>query len=60
MVDFQTKNPNLGEFLRALGLKMLKYLMAIRNTLRTFGTFYGHLVMLWYIWYIFPRFDILS
>jgi hypothetical protein len=47
MVCFQTKNPNLGKFLRALELKMLVYFMVIWNILRSFGIFYGHLVMLW-------------
>jgi hypothetical protein len=31
LVYFQTKNPNFGKFWRALGWKMLKYLMAIGN-----------------------------
>jgi hypothetical protein len=42
MVYFQTKNPTLGKFLRALDWKMLKYLMAIRNILRTLGKFRDH------------------
>jgi hypothetical protein len=33
MVCFQTKNPNLGKFWRALEWKMLKYFMAIWNIL---------------------------
>jgi hypothetical protein len=31
MVHFQTKNPNLGKFWRALEWEMLLYFMAIRN-----------------------------
>jgi hypothetical protein len=33
MVYFQTKNPNLGKFWRALELKMLVYFMTIWNIL---------------------------
>jgi hypothetical protein len=60
MVGFQTKNPNLGKFWRALEWKMLVC------------TFYGYLeyfTVIWYIlwsfinavviWYIFPRFGLL-
>jgi hypothetical protein len=47
MVCFQTKNPNLGKFLRVLEWKMLVYFMAIRNILQSFGVFYGQLAMLW-------------
>jgi hypothetical protein len=47
MVCFQTKNPNLGKFRRALEWKILVYLMVIWNTLRSFGIFYVHFVMLW-------------
>jgi hypothetical protein len=54
MVYFQTKNPNLGKFLRALHWKMLIYFMASWNILLTFGKFYNHLVNLVLIWYIFP------
>jgi hypothetical protein len=46
MVCFQTKNPNLGKFWRALEWKMLVYFMLIRNIFRSFGICYGHLVML--------------
>jgi hypothetical protein len=56
MVYFQTKNPNLGKFLRALDWKMLIYFMAIWNIFRTFGifyVFYDHLVHFTFIWYIF-------
>jgi hypothetical protein len=47
MVCFQTKNPNYGKFWVALEWKMLVYFMIIWNILRSFGIFYGHLVMLW-------------
>jgi hypothetical protein len=45
MVYFQTKNPNLGKFWRAIEGEGLVYSMAIWNTLLPFGTFYGHLVI---------------
>jgi hypothetical protein len=45
MVYFQTKKLNLGKFgWRALDWKMLIYFMSIWNILRTFGTFFVHLV----------------
>jgi hypothetical protein len=44
MVCFQTKNPNLGKFWRALEWKMLVYFMVIWNILLPFGIFYGRLV----------------
>jgi hypothetical protein len=44
MVSFQTKNPNLGQFWRALDGEMLIYFMAIWNILRTFGISYDDLV----------------
>jgi hypothetical protein len=53
MVCFQTKNPNLGKFWRALEWKSLVHSLAILNILRPFGTLYGHLVILW-------QFDIFS
>jgi hypothetical protein len=56
MVYFQTKNPNLGKFWRALDWKMLIYFMAIRNILQTLDTFYDHLVHFVFIWYHFFRF----
>jgi hypothetical protein len=59
MVSFQTKNPNLGKFWRALDRKKLKYLMAIWNILLTFKIFYDHLVHFVFIWYIFPGFGIM-
>jgi hypothetical protein len=53
MAEFQTKNPNLGKFGRALQWKMLAYFMNIWNSLRPFLIFYGHLVLLVFIWNIF-------
>jgi hypothetical protein len=44
MVCFQTKNPNLGKFWRALEWKMLLYFMTIWNILWPFGIIYGPLV----------------
>jgi hypothetical protein len=44
MVCFQTKNPNLGKFWRALDWKLLIYFMAIWNILWRFGIFYDHFV----------------
>jgi hypothetical protein len=46
MVCFQTKNPNFGKFWMALEWKTIVYFMVIWNILRSFGIFYGHLVML--------------
>jgi hypothetical protein len=59
MVCFQTENPNLGKFFRASDWKMLIYFMAIWNTLRIFGTFCDHSVLVVLIWYIFPYFGIM-
>jgi hypothetical protein len=56
MIYFQTQNPTLGKFGRALEWKMLVFLWQ-------FGT--GHLVCIWpfgsfvIIWCIFPRFGTL-
>jgi hypothetical protein len=50
MVYFQTKNANLGKFLRALDWKLLIYFKAIWNILRTFGIFYHNLVNFVFIW----------
>jgi hypothetical protein len=44
MVYFLTKNPNLGDFLRILRLKMLVYLRDIWSILQPFGIRYEHLV----------------
>jgi hypothetical protein len=49
MVCFKTKNQDLGK-IWALERKMLVYFMAIRNILRPFGIFYGHLVYVVAIW----------
>jgi hypothetical protein len=54
MFYFQTKNPHLGKFWRALDWKMLIYFIAICNILWTFGKFNGHLVHFVMLWYIFP------
>jgi hypothetical protein len=54
MVYFQTKNPNLGKFCRALHWKMLIHFMAIGNIWQTFGIFYHHLLHFVFIWYSFP------
>jgi hypothetical protein len=59
MVYFQTKNSNLGKFLRGLDWKMLKYFMAISNILRTFGVFHDHLVHFLFIGYSFSGFGIM-
>jgi hypothetical protein len=56
MVCFQTKNPNVGEFWRALDWKMFIYFMATWNILWGFGLFYGHLVHFVFIWNIFSGF----
>jgi hypothetical protein len=44
MVYFQTKNPNLDKFWRALDWKMLKYFMTIWYILCSFGSFFPVLV----------------
>jgi hypothetical protein len=44
MVRFQTKNPDLGKFWRALERKMLVYFMTNWNILLPFGIICGHLV----------------
>jgi hypothetical protein len=56
MVCFQTKNPKLGKFWRALDWKMLIYFMPLWNILQTFGMFHNHLLHSVFIWYIFFRF----
>jgi hypothetical protein len=55
MVSFQTKNPNLGKFWRALDWKMLIYFTAIWNILQIFGIFYDHLAHFFRFWYHAPR-----
>jgi hypothetical protein len=54
MVYFETKNPTLGKFWRALDGKMLQYLIAIWNILRTLGICHDLLVHFVFMWYIFP------
>jgi hypothetical protein len=44
MVSFQTKNPHLEKFWRALDWKMLMYFKSICNILQAFGIFYDHLI----------------
>jgi hypothetical protein len=52
MVYFQTPNPNLGNFFRALDWKMLIYFMAIWTIL--FGISYKDLAHFLLIGYSFP------
>jgi hypothetical protein len=52
-VCFQTKNPNLGKFWRALDWKMLISFLAIWNILWSFGMFWDHLVQFVFMLYIF-------
>jgi hypothetical protein len=59
MVDFQTENPKLGKFWRALDWKKFIYVMAIWNILWILGIFYDHLVHFVFIWYIFSGFGIM-
>jgi hypothetical protein len=65
MVNFITKNPNLGTFLRALQWKTfdllyvkLVHFMVIWYILWSFGIFYDHLVYFMAIWYILWLFGI--
>jgi hypothetical protein len=53
---FQTKNINLGKFLRVFQWKTSVYLMDILCNLLPFDILYDHLVYFVVIWYIFPRF----
>jgi hypothetical protein len=59
MVSFQTKNPNLGKFWRALDWKILIYFMAIWNIFQIFGIFYDHLVHFVFIWCVFSGLGIM-
>jgi hypothetical protein len=52
MVSFQTKNPNLDKFWRALDRKMLMYFMTIWNILQTLRYF----MTIWYTLYSFGTF----
>jgi hypothetical protein len=55
MVYFQTKNPNLGKFWRALEWALLVYFMVIWNILRPFGIcIFWPLGNVGVIWYISP------
>jgi hypothetical protein len=57
MVNFQTKNTNLGKFWRALEWKRLVYIMAIWNILWAFGMYIKWtLVNSRQFWYISPHF----
>jgi hypothetical protein len=58
MVDFQTKNPNLGKFWRVLQWKIVVYFMVIWSILLLFGLFYCYLVYFMDIWYILGTFGI--
>jgi hypothetical protein len=60
MVCFQSKNPNLGKFWRALDWKKWIYFMVIGNILRRLGIFYDHLEHFVFIWYIFSCFGIME
>jgi hypothetical protein len=67
MVYFQTKNPNLGKFVKKsllikdVGLFCVNLVdfTAIWCILWLLGIFYRNLVYFWVIWYIFPRFGML-
>jgi hypothetical protein len=43
---FSDQKNNLGLFWRALELKMLIYILVIRNNLQPLGIFYGHFIIL--------------
>jgi hypothetical protein len=60
MVYFQTENPNLGKFWRALDWKMLINFTDNCTTLQTFGIFYDHLVIFVFVWYIFSGVGIMN
>jgi hypothetical protein len=55
-IYFETKNPSLGKFGRALEWKRLVYSLAIWNILRTFG-YLGATYVLYFppFWYIVSR-----
>jgi hypothetical protein len=55
MAYFQTKNPNLGKFLRICNGKMLVYYEAIWSVFRPFVVFCGRSVYFMAIWYVIPR-----
>jgi hypothetical protein len=54
MAYFQTQNPNLGRFWRALQWKMLMYFMAYWSIEGPFVILCGQLLNFVAIWYIFP------
>jgi hypothetical protein len=60
MVYFQTKNPNVDTFPRALEWEMLLHFMIIWNILWPFCKFiavwYGWFVAIWYIFHYFSTF----
>jgi hypothetical protein len=60
MVCFLTKNTNLGNFWKVLLWKISANFMTIWSILRPLEKFFGHLVYIVVIWYIFPRFGILD
>jgi hypothetical protein len=55
MVYFQTENPDLGKFRRALDWEMFMDFMYIWNILWTFGTFCIHLVHFVRFWCHLPK-----
>jgi hypothetical protein len=58
MVYFQTENPNLSKFSRALDWKLLIYFLPIWSivwTLEIFCTFFVDLVHIFRFWYRIPR-----
>jgi hypothetical protein len=55
---FQSKNPNLGKFWRALEWKSLVYSLALCNILHPFGIYYSYLLNFMAFWWqfgIFPH-----
>jgi hypothetical protein len=55
MVYFKTKNTSLGTIWRALGWKILLYVMAIWNILWPFGIVFGHVVYFSHFGMLEPR-----
>jgi hypothetical protein len=54
MVYFQTQNPSLGKFGRALQWNMSAYFVVIWSILWSIGIFDGQLVYFMVSWYIIP------
>jgi hypothetical protein len=59
---FQTKNPDLGTFWRALEWKMLLYFVTFQDNLWPFGMYgslvciiYGSLVYFFQFWYVWTK-----